>query len=152
MDTVGTENASIGTQPTWIHGVMKGYVGCSVWHVVWKAWCTEHAQVSGRKRGWEGSRASMCCVKGIQMATWRCREWHNQICGCEREKHENDFMGPRDPCNLFFKNNFMYLFLVGLGVCCWPGFPLVGASRGLLSGCSACALIAVAFLVVEHGL
>ena len=43
----------------------------------------------------------------------------------------------------YFKNSFIYLFFIVLGLRCWEGFSLV-AMRGLL--------IAVASFVVEHGL
>ena len=32
--------------------------------------------------------------------------------------------------NNFILNNFVYLFLAGLGLCCYAGLPLVVAGRG----------------------
>ena len=84
---------------------MKGYVGCSVWHVVWKAWCPEHAQVRGRKRGWEGKQSqSMYAV--LKESRWLPEGVGSDIIRSvvvKEKSIENDFMGLRDPCNLFFK-------------------------------------------------
>ena len=53
---------------------------------------------------------------------------------------------------IIFKNLFIYLFLVALGLrCCARAFPSCG-ERGLLFIVVRRLLIVVASLVVEHGL
>ena len=51
-----------------------------------------------------------------------------------------------------WKNNFIYLFLAVLGLCCCSGFSLVveGGGYSLVTVCGL--LITVASVVVEHGL
>ena len=51
-----------------------------------------------------------------------------------------------------FKNNFIYLFLAVLGLHCCVGFSLIVASGGHSLATVHRLLIAVASLVVEHGL
>ena len=50
-----------------------------------------------------------------------------------------------------FENNFIYLFLVVLGFCCWVGFSPVAVSRDYCLFVVLRLLIVVASLV-EHGL
>ena len=50
----------------------------------------------------------------------------------------------------YLKNNFIYLFLAVLGLCCCIGFSLVGVSGGYSLVAVPRLLTTVAFLVVEH--
>ena len=53
---------------------------------------------------------------------------------------------------LFLKILFFNIFLAVLGLCCCAGFSLVMASGGCSLGAVCRLLIAVASLVMEHGL
>ena len=53
---------------------------------------------------------------------------------------------------LALKNNFVYLFLAVLGLCCCKGFSLVVESEGYSLAAAGRLLAAVASPVAEHGL
>ena len=60
---------------------------------------------------------------------------------------------PPTPCHyFFFKNLFIYLFLVVLGLQCCTGFSLVVLSGDFSVVASHRLLIMVVYLIVEHGL
>ena len=50
---------------------------------------------------------------------------------------------------ILFKNEFMYLFLAVLGLCCCVGFSLIAASGGYSLAMVCGLLVLVASLVVE---
>ena len=54
--------------------------------------------------------------------------------------------------SLFFKNNFIYLFLAALDLRCCASFSLVAASGGYCLAAVCRLLFAVASHVAEHGL
>ena len=77
---------------------------------------------------------TLFCVHSDMIVEWSCLHLHHN-------------------CRVvFFLYNFIYLFLVVLGLCCCAGFSLVVASGGKSLVVVHGRLIVVASLVAEHGL